>query len=205
MKSKEIIILICLTIFGGFLRFANSYSLWVDEAWFGFLAHDSAITQEFIPAYFVNLLGLKSDFGLRFLSMLCGTLTIPGIYYVTKSYRLEIAAFVAVFPLFVFWSGMARPYAVAGLFLVLSWKWVYFMIPALLTTPIALIGLKVFRQKKYILVLIFIIAGVLYFMRGDSDRAWTFAQFLTSSRWWYLPALAIILYFDEATYRAKRK
>jgi hypothetical protein len=200
--KKELLILLAITIIGGFCRFWNlgGDPLWIDEAWFGFLAYDSKITQEFVPAYLTMFFGFKSEFGLRFLSAFCGTLTIPAMYYVVKIRKLELAALTAVLPLFVFWSRMARPYAIAGLFLVLSWRWWYFMVPAVFTTPVALVGLKIIKQKKYILLGAGLLTTVLYFIREDSGRGWTLTQFLNSPRWWYLPVLGIMLYASEISY-----
>lgn len=198
-KQNEITIVILITILGGILRFTNlgTNPLWIDEAWFGFLARDNFITQEFIPAYFIKITGFYSDFQIRFFSALCGTLSIPAMYYIAKNFKLTSSLLVAVFPLFVFWSRMARPYAPAGLFLILSWKWWYMMIPAILTTPIALVGLKIIKQNKYVLSGFIIGAIVFYLIREDSSRGWTFQQFLTSPRWWYLPILTSILYVTE--------
>ena len=132
-----------ITLIAGYLRFRGLgvNPLWVDEVGFGFLIQNGG-NQEFIPKWFGQVFGLHSEFGLRFLPALCGTLTVPALYFVADKYKLESALFVAVFPLFVFWSRMARPYGVAGLFLVLSWRWWWMMIPAIMTTPIALVGVK---------------------------------------------------------------
>lgn len=190
--------LVLITIVGGILRFWNlgENPLWTDEAFFGFLSFDSEITQEFIPAYFVKLFNLRSDFGLRFLSALCGTLTIPAIYLVVKKYKLYASFLIAVFPIFIFWSKMARPYSVSGLMMVLSWRWWYMMIPAILTSPIALIGII---NHKWKVILGFLIIGlIIYLIREDSGRAWTIEQVLNSPRWFYLPFLTVILFiFDR--------
>src|SRR5271169_278831 len=144
--KREIILLSVITLVAGYLRFhgLGADPLWVDEVGFGYLVQNGG-NQEFIPKWFGQLFRLHSEFGLRFLPALCGTLTVPAIYFVVDKYKLESALFVAVFPLFVFWSRMARPYAVAGLFLVLSWRYWWMMIPAIMTTPIALVGVNIFK------------------------------------------------------------
>ena len=111
------------------------------------------------------------------------------------------AAFIAVFPIFVFWSRVARPYAFAGLFLVLGWRWWIFYIPAILTTPISLIGLNLWKLKEgkyriYYAALLLLAVGI-YIIRPDVaktgdfiDPAFLFAQ----KRFWYLPMLTGLLY-----------
>ena len=196
MKWQNIFILSVITLIGGCLRFINlgDTALWIDEAWFGFLSQGN-ITQEFIPAYIVRLFGWHSEFWLRFQSALFGTLTIPAVYYVIKKYKLYAALLVAVFPLFIFWSRMARPYAVAGFFLVLSWRWWWIMFLAVLTTPIALVG--IIKQKWYIIAGFTVIALIFYFIREDSGRNWTIEQVFNSPRWFYLPFLTgVLLVFD---------
>ena len=193
MKQK-IIVVSLITFAAGYLRFTGlgAHPLWVDEVGFGFLVQNGG-NQEFIPKWFAQLFGLHSEFGLRFLPALCGTLTVPALYYVADKYKLESAMFVAVFPLFVFWSRMARPYAVAGLFLVLSWRYWWMMIPAVMTTPIALVGV---RLNKWTIGLIGI--GVLFFfIRPDAFRGWSISQVEIFPRWWYLPALTCILYITK--------
>jgi hypothetical protein len=190
MKPKIIFVSV-ITLIAGYLRFhgLGVNPLWVDEVGFGFLVQNGG-NQEFIPQWFGQLFGLHSEFGLRFLPALCGTLTVPAIYFVADEDKIESALFIAVFPLFVFWSRMARPYAVAGLFLVLSWRWWWLMIPALLTTPIALVGL---RLNRWTLGLVGV--GLLFFfIRPDAFRGWSLSQLGIFTRWWYLPALTLILY-----------
>jgi hypothetical protein len=193
MKSN-IILLSALTVVAGYWRFngLGGNPLWVDEVGFGFLIQNGG-NQEFIPKWFGQLFRLHSEFGLRFLPALCGTLTVPAIYYVADKYKLESAVFVAVFPLFVFWSRMARPYAVAGLFLVLSWRWWWMMIPALITTPIALVGLKPNKWAVGLLV----VGVIMFFLRPDAFRGWSISQLETFTRWWYLPLLTLILYMTK--------
>ena len=207
--KREYIFLI--TMIGGLLRFwdLGGRALWIDEAWFGFLSIGN-ITQEFIPAYIAKIFGFHSEFWLRFQSALFGTLTIPAVYFVVKKYKLQASLLVAVFPLFVFWSRMARPYAVAGFFLVLSWRWWWVMILAVLTTPIALVG--IIKHKWYVITGFIIMALTFYFIREDSGRNWTIEQILNSPRWFYLPMLTFILlvfdsilpYFDKRYLVQKR-
>lgn len=192
--------LILITFLGFLLRFIGlgDRPLWVDEAIYAFLIQDGA-TQEFTTVFIGWLFGLRSEFELRLMSAITGTLTIPAIYFVLKNKDTAIYAsmFVAVFPLFVFWSRMARPYSFAGLFVVLGWRYAWCYVVAIATTPIALIGVRVLNQKRTVLISALIGGVLLYFLREDSGRDWTIQQALTSSRWFYLPTLAGILYFFD--------
>ena len=192
--KNDILLLSFITLIAGYLRFRGlgGNPLWIDEVGFGFLVQNGG-NQEFIPKWFGQLFGLHSEFGLRFLPALCGTLTVPALYVVADKYKLESALFVAVFPLFVFWSRMARPYAVAGLFLVLSWRYWWMMIPAIMTTPIALVGV---RLNKWTVGLIGI-GVLLFFIRQDAFRGWSIGQLVVFTRWWYLPALTLFLYITK--------
>lgn len=204
---KTLVILFIITFIGGYLRFVDlgQNGFWVDEAWFGFLVKSGG-NQEFIPKWFCQIFGLKSEFELRFFSALCGTLTIPAAYFVIKQNKLAFSLLIAVFPLFVFWSRMARPYASAGLFVVLGWRWFVFYIPAILTTPISLIGVRIIKQKWYVTLIATFAAIFFYLIRQDVGRNWTFEQILNSSRWFYVPILTIMLYcFDYFLPLAKPK
>lgn len=189
-----------ITLLGFLLRFIDlgHYPLWIDESLFGFYIKDGA-TQEFTTVFIGQLFNLHTEFELRSLSALAGTLTIPAVYLVLKDKKMALWAslFVAVCPLFVFWSRMARPYSFAGLFVVFGWRWAWCYLIAIATTPISLIGVRVINQSKYVLLLAFVIAVSLFFMREDSNRNWTVSNFLNSSRFFYLPSLVGVLYFFE--------
>jgi uncharacterized membrane protein len=191
MKGRLPLGVIAATLVGMCLRFINldANPLWMDEALLGcgYLTH-----QEFIG----NLLVVHNDFWLRFPYALAGTLTIPAIYIVLKHKNLWVCWFIAVFPLFVFWSRLARPYALAGLFVVLAWRWWWMMIPALLQTPAALLGLR-FAKKFYVLGLV-VVAVCVYLVRPDSDGRFFDTSFLFyNPRIWYVPTLAGLLYLCD--------
>lgn len=180
--------------------------MWIDEVLFGVWVRDGGYSQEFIPIWIAQIFGAHTEFGLRALSATCGTLTVPAVYWVTR--RWESALLVSVFPLFVFWSRMARPYAVAGLFVVLAWKHWAWYIPALLTTPVSLIGVRVTKrflvEKWYWVALLAIGALVFFFIRPDWER-FDFGYW-KHSRLWYIPALAGVLYLSEfVESRVRRK
>ena len=198
-------ILFIATLVGAYLRFKGlgDHGLWIDEALFAFWVKQVP-TQEFTTVYLAKLFNLSSEFELRSISAIAGTLTIPAFYFALKEkkYALYASVLVAVFPLFVFWSQMARPYAFAGLFVVLGWRYYWFYFVAILTTPISLVGIRLIRQNKYLLFLLAIITVILAYTLFTSDdylnKDWTnINNFLSSSRWFYVPTIVILLYFFD--------
>lgn len=182
--------LLLWTALGAWLRFQGlDRPLWTDEALFGFMVKDGAY-QEYLAVWLTWIWFDGSEVSLRILFALCGTLTIPAVWYVTRDNWAT--ALVAVFPLFVFWSGMARPYAFVGLFVVLSWRWWWLIIPAVLTTPIALVGYDFTQWRKLIWLVPF--GVIMFLLRPDADRGWTLENIWYHTRWFYVPALAVILW-----------
>lgn len=192
--------LIVITLLGFLLRFIGlgEHPLFIDEALFGFFIQ-SPMTQEFTTVFIGKLFNLHTEFELRLLSAIAGVLTIPAVYWVLKDKSMAIWAslFVAVCPLFVFWSRMARPYSFAGLFVVLGWRYAWCYLVAIATTPISLVGVRVVKQNKYVLLSALVIAVTLFLIREDSGRNWTIDNALQSSRFFYIPSLAIVLYIFE--------
>jgi 4-amino-4-deoxy-L-arabinose transferase-like glycosyltransferase len=207
---KQYFWIILFTLIGGILRFYDlgGEPLWIDESLAALWVKESdLVMQEFIPVLSGKLiwfLGGQSEFWLRFTSALCGTLTIPAMYLVIRKRKNLAALIVALFPIFIFWSRMARPYAVAGLFIVLGWRWFWFYIPALLTTSTALIGVRLlpFKDKRWLILSgCLVLTAITFFIRPDAGRFTGsndfFALIDVSSRWYYIPYLAFILYtFD---------
>ena len=190
-------------VLGTYLRLWNLGlpPLWIDEALFAGWAKGTP-HQEYLTVYLAKLLP-DSEFYLRLPVAICGSLTILFFYFVTgrgwKSFYGS--AFIAVFPIFVFWSRMARPYAFAGLFIVLGWRWWGFYVLAILTTPIALIGLNLLKLKErrfwYIYAVLAVLAFVVYYLRPDVKEVGDFVDwkfFLIQSRIWYVPILTLLLY-----------
>lgn len=184
---------IAATLVGGILRFVNlgENPLWIDEALLGVGALSR---QEFIG----NLLVIHSDFWFRFPYALAGTLTVPALFYVMENKRFAVYSgwFVAVFPLFVFWSRLARPYAIVGLLVVLAWRWWPVMIPAILQSPAALLALR--WKKKYYIPPLVGLALIVYAIRPDSDGRFFDTSFLFNNpRIWYVPILAVLLWCGD--------
>ncbi len=146
--------------------------------------------QEFFPVILVKFLGL-SDVSIRLPFILAGAATVPAVYFMfrDKWVSLCIAAIVAIHPLFVFWSGMARPYAFAGLMAVLGWYKPAYNYLAIATTPHALFAVKWGRSYWRWAALIGL-AVVMLSIRFDAGRDFLNLEFLShAKRFWYLPAL----------------
>lgn len=194
---RELIILIFITTGGGLLRFwdLDVNPLWIDEAFFAQLVKSGRLKQEyptFLLSYWLNF---DSEFWLRFISALSGTLTIPAVYLVLKKNKLEAAIFVAIFPLFIFWSRLARPYAFAGLFMVLGWRWWYCNIIGILTNPLAILGTRI--RKAIPLIILLIITLFIFFIREDVG------EMSYGVRMLYLPLLAGVLYLTFLSHSKK--
>jgi len=189
--------LLLITFIGFLLRIIGlgDKPLFIDEALFYFYVQDGGANQEFTTVFIAQILGLNTDYQLRMISVIAGTLTIPAVYFVLKDKSTAIfaSAFVALCPLFVFWSRLARPYSFAGLFVVLGWRWAWFYIPAIATTPIALIGVRIWKQSKYVLATAFVTAVILFLIREDSNRNWTIQNAINSSRFFVIPMYAMVL------------
>jgi len=48
---------------------------------------------------------------------------------------------------------------------------------------------------KYALLVL--LAGVMFYIRPDAGRDWTLEMLLHHTRFWYIPALAVILYTSK--------
>jgi len=197
-KYNQYYILALITLIGGYLRFHNLglSPLWIDEAFFAIIVKNGIWEQEFIPHFLTYIFNPETEFGFRVFSALAGTLSITAIYFVLKKYRLFAAFFIAFNPIFIFWSQMARPYSMAGLFMILGWRYWWAYLPAMLTTPISLIGVRILDQKKWLLVLLAGLAVGFYLIRPDVGRqAFTDIRFIIiSTRWFYLCLISLCLY-----------
>lgn len=138
--SKYIQLLFFITVIGCFIRFYNLgfNSLWLDEASTLTFATAGSFWDiwnltvtiepnpplfhwiEYIMLYFGN-----SEFVLRFIPALAGTITIPVMYFIGKDFidengGLIAAAAFAVSPFLIMYSQEARAYSLLLLFIALS-------------------------------------------------------------------------------------
>lgn len=213
--NKQTIILLILFLLGSFLRFnyLDNKPLWIDEVSFVNEASKPDIwNREIIPAMIQYTFHFNNEFWIRFPFALAGSLTILAMYLAIKDKNIALIActIIAVHPLFVFWSTLARPYSFAGLFVVLSWidKIRFPMMSiGLMTTPVAIFGLKIKKPKdivgyiEYATFIILLIGGFL--LRQDVKKdslgifysGWLGKDFLIHARRiYYIPIIGIILY-----------
>lgn len=203
---KNYIYLSVLVIIGGVLRLKYLFEpLWIDEVLF-YNWVTNGTTQAFVPVYLVKLYSLIVDIKdpvlLRLPFLLCGLATIPSswIMFKDKYVKIFIAATMACFPLFVFWSSIAKIYVFAWLFIILAWKWQRFYIPLILTTPLGLVGVNLFKLKKnwkiYLLCVGLVV--VMFTLRTDTQRNFLKWEFLKhAKRIWTLLVVSGLMYFCQ--------
>jgi len=182
--SSAYVILFIITALGGYLRFSQlGNPLWIDEVLF---IDYLDFRQEQIPRL---LLSIFNGEWVRLPYALAGTLMIPIAFFAVLeddvSPALCVALFVAVFPLFVFWSTLARPYILGAMFAALGWRWRGGYILALLCTPLAILGFHI-KDWKWIAVGVVICFG-LFALRPDTDRSFLDPDFLINARRIYVP------------------
>ena len=203
LKNASILTLIIAV--GSLLRLVNLGvpPLWVDEGLFINFWKIGA-RQEFIPVWINHLFAPTTEFWIRFPFALAGILTIPAIYLAIKdkTHALLAAGVFATFPIFVFWSRLARPYAFVGLFIVLAWRWWPFYFAGLLTSPVTMLGIDLVKLKKrwWIYAAMLAVAIGMYLIRPDSHESSKFFSpnfILKDKRQWYVPLLAGLLYLFD--------
>jgi len=192
-------------VLGVLLRIQNiTNGFWIDEVLYMNWVNGTT-SQEFITVWIGRLLlvmGLDSEMWMRMPSVLSGSLTIFAVYYVIhdKRYAFVASVFVAICPLFYFWSGFARPYAFAGLFVVLGYRhWMFYPV-AMMATPLSLLGVNVFEiKKRWICYILMIGAAIFLFtIRPDSGRNFFDLRFLNyAKRLWYIPLLSLTLHLAD--------
>jgi hypothetical protein len=141
MRARHVQLLAGITLLGALLRFAalGDQSFWGDEgvtanlirSSFGDMLDGIPKSESTPPLYYVlawlwtRAVGSSEEGGLRSLSALAGTLTIPVAYaaaatLVTRRAGLVTAALVASSPLLVWYSQESRAYALLLLFAAVS-------------------------------------------------------------------------------------
>ena len=198
MKHEKLIVIVALLV-GSYLRLTNLGVLpfWCDEAFFATYVINWHVNQEYLPSLIAHILGVGNEFVTRLPFAICGILTIPAIYFVKPNkWSVFASLFVAVFPLFVMYDRMCRPYSMAALFIVLSWRWWWMMIPALFCTPLAIIGMR--PKGKIYIAAVTVVALGMFWIRSDLSRPgfFTWDMFIHSPRLWYIPIIATILYLQ---------
>jgi len=198
--KREYYILALITLIGGYLRFygLTTNPFWYDEAFFGTVIRNDIWRQEYINHFIAWLFNLNDDYSLRFVSALFGTLSIPAIYLVLKNYKWVGVLLVAFNPLFIFWSGMARPYATTGFLCILGWRWWWFYFPAVFNSSI--FAAFAFRYNKWKILIPLVLIGLMFIIRPDAKTGNWFQYFwitVEAGRLWYLPIIGIILYLCD--------
>jgi len=200
------IIPVLIVFFATLLRFwqLGGKPLWIDEVLFYQFVTEGS-TQEFVPVFITkflsNFVNIHNEFWLRLPFALAGILCVASIFLIKGINRdsIFLACVFAFFPLFVFWSRMARPYVFGSLFIILGYKWWPFYFLSVLTTPLSIIGLNLIEFKKrwpfYLIIILF--AYFLLQIRPDIDRGFNLEFLYNAKRIWVLPATIFFLYLDD--------
>jgi hypothetical protein len=203
---KKYIIPILIILCAILLRFwqLGHRPLWIDEVLFyQFVTEGSS--QEYVPVYIAKFLSIftniHDEFWLRFPFAFAGVLCVVSIFLIKGINRdsIFLACVFTIFPLFVFWSRMARPYVFGSLFIILGYRWWPFYFLSILTTPLSIIGLNLIELKKrwsfYLFIILF--ALFLFQVRIDTDRGFNLEFLYNAKRIWVLPATIFFLYLDD--------
>lgn len=203
---KRLIIPLLIVLFAIILRFwqLGYRPLWIDEVLFYQFVTEGS-NQEFVPVYIAKFLSIftniHDEFWLRFPFAFVGVLCIVSIFLIKGINKdsMFLACIFAFFPLFVFWSRMARPYVFGSLFIILGYRWWPFYFLSILSTPLSIIGLNLLEIKKrwpYYLILI-AFAYIMLQIRPDINRGFNLEFVYNAKRIWVLPATVFFLYLDD--------
>jgi uncharacterized membrane protein len=138
-------LLFLLTLIAAYLRFPSlgRDSFWLDESFYWFISSQASVREVIStngqtggspPLYpvLLHFVGLfdNSEFGLRSLSALAGTLSIPAFYllgrkFLTPAFALFGSALIAFSPRQIFYSQELREYSLSVLITILVF-WAYF-------------------------------------------------------------------------------
>jgi mannosyltransferase len=190
-RDPKVLALVALTALGASLRFSRlgQQSFWIDEILTVDVLRSDGIeplrriasTEGNPPLYFllaklwIQPFGL-SEVGLRSLSALAGTATIPVAYLVTAKLAsrrsgLVVAALTAVSPLLVWYSQEARSYALLVLFCALS---LLFLLYALESPTHRRLGLwsvvSALALWTHYFAILLLIPEAIWLLRSTRDR-----------------------------------
>jgi len=198
---------------GLIIRFKDiARPFWIDEVVYMNLIKYGT-RQEFLTVWIGRVLcyfGLDSETWIRLPFVLAGSITVCAVYYIIQNKKVALitAIFVAFCPLFTYWSGFARPYAFAGLFVVLGFRWPWLNFFSVAATPYSIVGFNWFKLKKWwpvYLILVFV-AYILFIIRPDTDRNFLNLEFLIhAKRLWYLPVLSLVMHCADLLSRKSQR
>ena len=147
------------------------------------------------------MLNITDPYEIRIIFKISGVLLVACVPLVIKDKKIALAVmfFFAFTPLLVYWSQFARPYIVAALFVLLSWKYPPFIILAVFTNPMAIIGANLYKRKWWLCYVIVFITAYLFFNAQPlpHDRLFTIDFFTQARRIYVIPYVTIMLYISN--------
>ena len=75
---------------------------------------------------------------------------------------------------------------------MLGWRWWWFSILSIVSTPFSLIGVKFWKEKKWITAALFLLAIIVFLNRPDTGA--NKSVFIYRTRLFYIPLLTLLLY-----------
>jgi len=208
--KKPLIILYCLLVIAaGFYLRIPKHADWIDEIKFFEIVRiydkvgmidgiKQTHGREAIPAVICHAIGLDEPHEIRWLFACSGVgmILIPLVLFKGFKVYAPLMLFVAVHPLFFYWSAFARPYIPAAFFVMLAWKWPLFMIPAVFTSPTAIVGVNLFKRKWVPFYIVLFLVTVIYYKSMPLSESGHFTkQFLLNARRIYVvPLVTLVLY-----------
>jgi len=144
-------------------------------------------------------LGLDTPEKIRGLYKVCGLLLVALVPLIFREWQkyLPLMLIFACSPLLIYWSCFARPYIVAAMFVLLAWKYPPFIILAVLTNPLAIVGINLFKVKQWwLFYLILFIGAIGFFLIQPLPHSGLFnSDFLMNARRIYvIPFVVACLY-----------
>lgn len=187
-----IIVLLILTAISLRVHYQMDKGLWIDEAKTANLEPFQGGGRELVQVLYYNLVGADTEFELRLPVILGSSLTILAFYLAFGWRAIPFMIMIAIHPYFIHWGSLARPYALAGLFVVLGAKNKWFYLPAVLVTPFAVTGLYLTKDRTIFYICLLLGAVVWYMnmpLSGSDHFNW---EFLTNAkRLWYIPVVGL--------------
>jgi len=194
LKSK-LLIVILLILLALILRYnyRADKGLWIDEAKTALLSIGDGGGREMLQVIWYNFFGANSEPAIRLPVILASSLTVGAFYWVFGIKSLPFMVLIAIHPFFVHWGALGRPYALASFFCVLGIRQKWFYVPALLSTPFAVVGLYWFEKDRIVLNIGLIVIGIMWYSvmpLSESDHFnWGFLTH--AKRLWYIPVVSL--------------
>lgn len=192
-----------LTLLAFYLRYSYQAEkpLWIDEAKCAMEKPFDNMGRDFLLKATWWLFDAKTEDAIRLPVMVTSSLTVLVLFVYFGPKAWPFMLLLTFHPYFIHWGTLGRPYAMASFFMVLGIRMPSFYVAGILTNPLAIAGLNIFKLKvypKYIfyyLILIGLAWGWYNIMplREFGHLNWDFLS--NATRIWYIPLVNILCHF----------